>query len=205
MPVFHLDYKLVNFDVWLALYKISELRKKVEFKHGVKTLRVLHDALDRNHAIVVLEAGDRASIDQLIGEPEVKARFSDRSTFVEPPKITGGYEGTNLEPFEEGENPAFQLDHSLQDYNRWFEAWSSNQIQRTESWNKHGCKPIRILRDIDNDNHVIIVVMASNQETVKYLLAEPRAQEIFADREVFKQPPQIIGQYTSILIKSLGF
>jgi len=198
MPVFHLNYKLADFDKWITMFKESELRKKIEVKHGVKAIRVLHDAHDQNHAITVLKAEDRASIDQFISEPEVQERFADRSLFVESPQITGGYEGTYLESFEEGENPAFQVDHQLTDYNRWFEAWSSNRAERTALWEKHGCKPIRLLRDIENGNHVIIVVMAPNAASVEDLLAEAKAQERFADREVFQQPPQIRGQYTII-------
>ena len=67
-------------------------------------------------------------------------------------------------------------------------------------WEKHGCKPIQLLRGIENGNHGIIVLLAPSQAAVENLLAEPKAQEAFANREVFQRAPQITGQYTSILI-----
>ena len=200
MPVFHLDHKLVDFDRWIVMFKGSELRKKNEEKYGVKVLRVLQDANDENHAIVVLEAEDKTSVKRLLGEPEVQERFADKTVFTTSPKLLGSYEGTWLEPAEEGENITFQLDQQLADFNKWFDLWTSKQLERTKLWEKHGCKPILILRDTDDDNHIIVVVKAPNKSALENLLSEPNAKKIFSNKEVFQNPPRIAGQFTSFPI-----
>jgi quinol monooxygenase YgiN len=198
MPVFHLDHKLVDFNNWISMFSESTLRKEREQERGVVTRRVVQDANNPNHAVVMQDASDRATMESFISDPQVQERFSDSSIFAEPPKITGGYDGEDLEAFEDGENPAFMVDHQLADYDKWQEHWRANRDQRAELWTELGCKPVRLLRDIDDRNHAIVVVLAPDKAAVEKLLSSPTAQEAFANKDVFERAPEITGQYNNI-------
>ncbi len=198
MPVFHLDHKLVDFNNWITVFRDNPVRKEREKEHGVTTRRVVQDADNPNHAVVMQEASDRAAMDQFVGDPKVQERFADTSIFAEPPQITGGYDGEDLDDYVDGENPGFLVDHQLVDYDKWYEMWSKNRIKNAENWTNLGCKPVRLLRDIDDPNHAIVVVFAPNRGAVEQLLSSPNAQEAFANREIFQRAPEITGQYSPV-------
>ena len=198
MPVFHIDHKLADFDKWISVFKEGSPRKEIEAKHGIKSLRVLRDANDKNHAIVVMEADSRASIDNMVNEPQVQARFADTSMFAEPPKVLAGYEGTDLESYTEGENPAFLVEQWLVDFDKWSQLRASNEAERNEVMKEHGIKAIRMLHDIEDANHVVVVMIAPNQSAVEGMLASPTAQANFANKEVFQRAPEILGQFEGI-------
>jgi hypothetical protein len=196
MTVFHIDHKLADFDKWYSVFKKGEPRKEIEAKYGVKSLRVLHDANDATHAIVVMEANSRSSIDQMLSEPRAQERFSDTSLFAEPPSVLAGYEPTDVSSYTEGENPAVLVDHRVVDFDKWTESRASSQAQRNEIYGKHGVKIIRELHDIDDPGHVVVVMLAPSRSSVESLFAEPAAQASFANKEVFERAPQIIGQFS---------
>ncbi len=200
MPVFHIEHKLADFDKWLAVFKEGNPRKEIETKYGVKSLRVLHDADDGNHAIIVMEADSRSAIDEMFNEPKVQERFADTSLFVEPPKVLAGYERTDVSSFTEGENPAVLVDHRVTDFDKWTEGRASNRAQRNEMYEKHGVKIIRELHDIEDPNHVVVVMLAPSRSAVENLFAEPTAQASFANQDVFQRAPQITGQFSALAV-----
>jgi len=200
MPVFHIDHKLADFDKWIEVFKEGNPRKEMEAKHGVKSMRVLHDANDRNHAIVVMEADSSAAIEALFSQPQVQERFADRSLFAEAPTILAGYDGTDLDSRPDGEHSAFFVDHRLADYDKWYAEYSSHQPQNSELREKHGVKHIRLLHDIGDNNHAIIVMIAPDQSAIENLMKEAGLDEIFANREIFQQPPEITGQFSAIVL-----
>jgi hypothetical protein len=200
MPVFHVEHKLADFDKWLAVFKVGNPRKEIEAKYGVKTLRVMQDADDRNHAIIVMEADSRSAIDEMINEPKVQERFADTSLFAEPPKVLAGYERFDVSSFTEGENPAVLVDHRVTDFDMWTKSRETNRDQRNEMYQKHGIKVIRELHDIEDRNHVVVVMLAPGRSAVENLFAEPPAQASFANKEVFQRAPRIIGQFNPIAV-----
>lgn len=200
MPVFHIDHKLADFDKWLSVFKEGNPRKEKEASHGVKSMRVLHDANDTNHAIVVMEADHKSSIEKLFNEPGVQERFADRSLFAETPRIAGGYDGTDLESHSADERVAFFVDHQLADYDKWHEIWSSHQAERSDIRAQKGIKQIRLLHDIDNNNHAILVMIAPDKAALEDLMSDGNLQEVFSNKEIFQQAPTITGQYSAIVL-----
>ena len=198
MPVFHLDYKLVNFDNWLSMYKESDLRKQLEAKYGLTTRRIAQDGDDPNHVILIFDADSSESVQDFLRDPQLQERFADRSIFAESPKLRGVYEASNLEEFSDGENPAFFIDHQLADFYKWYESFSANQLQPNEKKSELGIKHIRLLHDLEDDGHAIVVSVAPNRSALEELMSQPRAQELFANRDIFKQAPEITGQFSRV-------
>ena len=200
MPVFHIDLKPVDFDAWYESFLNRTDRKELEAKHGVTAQRIARDVENPNHAVIVVEAASKDAIQQFMNEPAIKARFTDSSVFSEPPKLIGGYERTDIEPFTEGESAAFFVDQHLADYDKWYQLWSANRARPDSIAAKHGCKPIRLLRDIDDGNHTVLVFLAPNKAAMESLMAEPELQSNFANREIFDQPPALAGQYNAMIV-----
>lgn len=198
MPVFHIDHKLADFDKWISMFREGTVRKELEAKHGVTTRRVARDNDDPNHAIVIMEADTKSAVEQMFQEPTVQERFADTSAFAEPPSITGGYEGEDLEPMPEGEHVAFFIDHQLADYDKWYEVFSSRRAAGAEMRAKHGTTPVRLLRDIEDGNHAIMIIVAPNRAAVEELMAEPALQENFTNTALFIKPPEFTGQYSTV-------
>ena len=84
----------------------------------------------------------------------------------------------------DGDNSAFFIDHQLVDYDTWYETFSSHQSTGAERRAKHGTLPVRLLRDIEDRNHAVMVILAPNREAVESLMAEPALQENFANTEI---------------------
>ncbi|MBT6620180.1 MAG: DUF4412 domain-containing protein [Gemmatimonadetes bacterium] len=198
MPIFHLDHRLADFDKWLGVFRDGSLRKEREAEFGVATRRVVRDANDPNHVIVIMEAPSRDAIDNMANHPQVQERFADTSIFTEPPKVIAGYEGTDIGTMSEGDVSAFFLDQQLVDYDKWSEMRSGNEAERNEVMQKHGVNPVRLLHDIDNRNHVVVVMQAPNRAAMENMLAEPTAQANFANKEVFARTPEITGQFSGV-------
>ena len=198
MPVFHIDHKLADFDKWIAMFREGSARNQLGAKHGVTTRRVARDSDDPNHAIVVMEADTKSAVEQMFQEPMVQERFADTSVFAEPPSIISGYEGEDIDPMPEGEHAAFFIDHQLTNFDKWRETFKSNREARADLREKHGTTPVRLLHDIDDDNHAILIMVGPNRGAVEQLMAEPSLQELFSNSEIFKQPPEIIGQYSPV-------
>ena len=116
MPLFFSEHKLVDFDNWFATFQNNEVRLELEEKTGVKAIRVMRFPDDPNHSIVAFEAPNRAAMSQIESDPRLQERFTDKSIFVEPPRIIGGYLVTDLENFTPGSDPSvkpFWIKHDL--------------------------------------------------------------------------------------------
>ncbi len=191
MAIFHIDHKLADFDRWLKLFAAGAPRREVEAAHGVETIRALRNTLDGNHAIAVLRAETRAAVDAMLGDARLRDRFADRSLFAEPPRIIAGFDLTDLDPYEVGENPAFFVEHHLAD----FETFRGRLSARKKI---SGIKPIKLLRDIEDPHHIRLVVLAPDMTTLENAMGEPRLQAHFADKSIFLQPPKIVFAPTSV-------
>jgi|GEM_PF-1672033 hypothetical protein len=207
MLIYHLHHKLADYDTWISKFKEGTLRKEVEDNLCITTDLVLHNVNDPNHAIVAMISGEdvtldqmKLALDQITSDPRVQQQFRDDSLFSEPLQTVCAFEASTLEPLSEVERqiPAVFVDHQLADYDSWFEAWSANYDERLETCQKLGCTPHRLLRDVEDDNHVIVVFIAEDQTAVEQLLANPTAQETFADKNIFTQPPKIAGCFSPI-------
>jgi len=60
-------------------------------KMGVTEIRIIPYLDEPNHLIAVFEALNRDSMRKIEFDPRLQERFSDKSIFVEPPKIIGEY------------------------------------------------------------------------------------------------------------------
>ena len=97
MLLFFSDHKLVDFDNCFATFENNKIRLELEKKTGVKAIRVMRFPDNPNHSMVAFEAPNRAAMNQIESDPRLQERFSDKSIFVEPPTIIGGYHVTDLE------------------------------------------------------------------------------------------------------------
>ena len=59
-------------------------------------------------------------------------------------------------------------------------------------------KPIKLLRDIEDRNHVRLVVLAPDKAALERTMEDPRLQNHFADRRIFLQAPKIVFSSTSV-------
>jgi len=191
MAIFHLDYRLADFDRWLSLFASGELREEIEHMHGVETVRVLRDKEELQHAIVVMRADTREAIDRMLGHPRLQEWFADGSIFVTPPHVVAGYALTELEPYEVGENPAFFVDHRLANFDKFREGLMNRTGQSA-------VKPIKLLQDIEDRNNVRLVILASEKAVLEHAMAQRGLQEHFANRDIFCQAPEIVFSPTSV-------
>ena len=196
MPVFHVNHRLADYDKWFAVFKEGNPRKDREAEYGIKSLRVLRDADDGNHAVVVMEADSRSVIDQMIGDPQVQERFADTSLFAEPPSVLAGYDPIGGDSAPVGDNPAFLVEQGLANFDKWNENWTANEAQRQEMYDQHSVKVLRVLHDIDNRNRVVVAMSAPSRSALEEMWTEPAPQAAFSNSEIFQRPPKILGQFT---------
>ncbi len=189
--IFHVDCRLADFERWLSLFAEGAPRAELEAAHGVETVRVLRNTLDPNHAIVILRAATRQAVESMLDDARLRERFADRTLFAARPRVIAGFELTDLEPYVAGENPAFFVEHRLAD----FETFRDRLLARRET---PGIKTIKLLRNIEDRDHVRLVVLAPDKATLENAMAAPRLQTHFADRNIFQQPPEIVFSPTSV-------
>ena len=134
-------------------------------------------------------------------DPRLQERFSDKSIFVEPPKIIGGYHVADFEnyiPGSESSMKAFWIIHDLADYDKWNDHRMETESKRKSILQEHSVRNIRQLQNIEDPNNVISVVIAPSRDTLVALLSEPWPQETFANREIYKGIPKIMGPFSAI-------
>ena len=156
---------------------------------------------NQHHCMVVFEAPNRDAMNQIETDPRLQERFTDKSIFVEPPTIIGGYHVTDLEIFNPGEDLSvrpFWIKHDLVDYDNWYDHRVETETTRKAMMHEYGVRNVRLLQNIDDPNDVIGVVLASNREIIVALLSEPHAQELFANRDIYKGIPKIVGPFSGI-------
>ena len=99
----------------------------------------------------------------------------------------------------------YQLNNSLKlvDYDKWYErAWASGLLKGIMA--EYEVTPVRILRNDEDPNHVIVVLTAQSLEAFDKLRADPRVQELVSDRSIVAVPPQPLGRYTATEIADLN-
>jgi len=201
MPLFYSEHKLVDFDNWFATFQNNEVRLELEEKTGVKAIRIIRYLDEPNHLFVVFEAPNRDRMSKIEFDPRLRERFSDKSIFVEPPKIIGGYHVANFENYISGSEPtmkAFWIIHDLADYDEWNEHRMETESKRKSFLIEHSVRNIRQLQNIEDPNNVVSVVIAPSRDILIALLSEPWPQEIFADRDIYKGIPKVLGPFSAI-------
>jgi len=99
----------------------------------------------------------------------------------------------------------YQLNNSVKlvDYDKWYEkAWASGLLKGVMA--EYEVTPVRILRNDEDPNHVIVVLTAQSLEAFDKLRADPRIQELVSDRSIVAVPPQPLGRYTATEIADLN-
>jgi len=99
----------------------------------------------------------------------------------------------------------YQLNNSVKlvDYDKWYErAWASGLLKGVMA--EYEVTPVRILRNDEDPNHVIVVLTAQSLDAFDKLRADPRVQELVSDRSVVAVPPQPLGHYTATEIADLN-
>ena len=91
----------------------------------------------------------------------------------------------------------------LVDYDKWYEkAWASGLLKGIMA--EYEVTPVRILRNDEDPNHVIVVLTAQSLEAFDKLRADPRVQALVSDRSIVAVPPQSLGRYTATEIADLN-
>ena len=201
MPLFFSEHKLVDFDNWFATFQNNEVRLELEEETGVKAIRVMRFPDDPNHSMVAFEAPNRAAMSRIESDPRLRERFTDKSIFVEPPTIIGGYHATDLEYYTPGSDPTmkpFWIKHDLVDYDEWYDYRTKSESTRKAMMQEHGVRNVRLLQNIMDPNDVIGVVIAPSRDIIVAVLSEPGPQEAFANRIIYKGIPKIIGPFSAI-------
>ena len=99
----------------------------------------------------------------------------------------------------------YQLNNSIKlvDYDKWYQkAWASGLLVGIMT--EYEVTPVRILRNDEDPNHVIVVLTAQSLEAFDKLRADPRVQELVSDRSIVAVPPQPLGRYTATEIADLN-
>ena len=99
----------------------------------------------------------------------------------------------------------YQLNNSIKlvDYDKWYErAWASGLLKGVVA--EYEVTPVRILRNDEDPNHVIVVLTAQSLGAFDKLRADPRVQELVSDRSIVAVPPQPLGRYTATEIADLN-
>ena len=201
MPLFFSEHKLVDFENWFATFEHNEVRLEIEKKTGVKAIRLIRYLDEPNHLMVVFDARDPANMSKLQSDPRLQKRFSDKSIFVEPPKIIGGYDVTDVENYIPGSEPsmkAFWIIHDLADYDKWNDQRMETESKRKSILLEHSVRNIRQLQNIEDPNNVISVVIAPGRDILIALLSDSWPQEIFANRDIYKGIPKVLGPFSAI-------
>ena len=201
MPLFFSEHKLVDFDGWFATFKNNEVRLELEKRTGVKAIRLIRYLDEPNHLMVVFDARDPANMGKLQSDHRLQKRFSDKSIFVEPPKIIGGYDLTVFEdyvPSSGASMKVFWIIHDLADYNSWSDYRIETESKRKSFLKGHGVSNIRQLQNIEDINNIISVVIAPSRDILTALLSEPWPQETFANRDIYKGIPKVLGPFSAI-------
>ena len=98
----------------------------------------------------------------------------------------------------------YQLNNNVKlvDYDKWYEkAWASGLNKGIMA--EHGVTPVRILRNDEDPNHVIVILTAASLEAFDNLRADSRIQEVGGDRSIVAEQPQPLGRYTITEIADL--
>ena len=92
----------------------------------------------------------------------------------------------------------FWIKHNLVDYDKWYDDRVESEPTRKAIMQERGVRNVRMLQNIDDLNEVIGVVFAPSRDIIVAILSEPVPQERFANREIYKCIPEIIGPYSEI-------
>ena len=98
----------------------------------------------------------------------------------------------------------YQLNNSVKlvDYDKWYErAWASGLLKGIMA--EYEVTPVRILRNDEDPNHVIVILTAASLEAFDNLRADSRIQEVGGDRSIVAEQPQPLGRYTITEIADL--
>lgn len=83
----------------------------------------------------------------------------------------------------------------LVDFDKWYEkGWASGLAKSIVA--EYGVTPIRILRNDENLNHVILVSIAPTIEAFNSARSDSRIVELINDPETTAEPPEHLGFYT---------
>ena len=100
----------------------------------------------------------------------------------------------------------YQLNNSVKlvDYDKWYQkAWASGFLKNIQA--EYDVTPVRILRDDDDPNHVIVVLTAQSLKAFDNLLADPRIHEFVADKNNYLvETPKPVGRYTATEINDVN-
>ena len=92
----------------------------------------------------------------------------------------------------------FWIIHDLADYNSWSEHRIETDSKRKSFLKEHGVINIRQLQNIEDINNVISVVIAPSRDILIALLSDSWPQEIFANRDIYKGIPKVLGPFSAI-------
>ena len=201
MPLFFSEHKLVDFDNWFGTFENNKVRLEIERNTGVTAIRIIRYLDEPNHLIVVFEALNRDSMSKIEFDPRLQERFSDKSIFVEPPKIIGGYHVADFEniiPSSESSMKGFWIIHDLADYDKWNDHRIETESKRESVLLEHGVRNIRQLQNIEDSTNIISVVLAPSRDTLVALLSQPWFQETFGNRDIYKGIPKVLGPFSAI-------
>ena len=84
----------------------------------------------------------------------------------------------------------------LVDFDKWYKkGWTSGLAKSIVA--EYGVTPIRILRNDENPDHVILVSIAPTIEAFDNARSDPRIIELINDPETTAEPPEHLGFYTT--------
>ena len=98
----------------------------------------------------------------------------------------------------------YQLNNSIKlvDYDKWYErAWASGLLKGIMA--EYEVTPVRILRNDEDPNHVIVVLTLQSLEVFDKLRADSRVQELVSDKSIVAVLPKPLGRYTVTEIADL--
>jgi len=190
------SFKLVDYDSWYQMCWANGLIREIQKEYGVTPIRILRNDDDPNHAIVILEAASLNAFEKSRSDERIQKIITDKSIVTERQSNT--YTVTEIGSARDGGH-GFHVGHKLVDYDKWFEMFSTGSARKEIEAN-NGIKCIRVLRDVNNPNEAVVIFTAPSQEAMDKLHNDPRTQEIFSDRSIFIEPPQVLGRFTPIAL-----
>ena len=72
------------------------------------------------------------------------------------------------------------------------------ESKRKSFLQEHSVRNIRQLQNIEDPVNVISVVIAPSRDTLVPLLSDSWPQEIFANRDIYKGIPKVLGPFSAI-------